>query len=82
MIDLDIDIIYNINQMRYERNIVGKPLINMFLLLKNNEQEGINLFMAGLTCCKLFQVSVFIWPPLGRIALTSRFVELKDYIDS
>ena len=70
--------------MRYERNIVGKRLINMFLLLRNNEQEGINLFMAGLTCCKLFQVSVCIWLPSGRIALTSRFVELKDYkyIDS
>ena len=65
--------------MRYERNIVGKPLIKVFLLLKNDEQEGINLFMAGLTCCKLFQVSVCIWPPSGRIALTSRSVELKDY---
>ena len=44
--------------MKYERKMVGKPLINMFLLSKNNEQEGINLFMADLTCCQLFQVSV------------------------
>ena len=65
--------------MKYERNMVGKPLINMFLLLKNNEQEGINLFMADLTVCQLFQVSVCIWPLSGRIALISRLVELKDH---